>query len=337
MYKIWIGTVLGLPHVEILNPHLGASKLAHDRWSDHAFDALSLPLFELAHTPEEADFLLIPHNYNLVKNKKEYLHVFEKAAESAGKKIIVIFPGDSNEEVLLSHAIVFRNSQYRASLRSNEIIMPAYTEDLGKSGIVTRKKGKLPVVGFCGWAHTSTLTQKIKLIVKNIFVSLPKKKGLWYREKILTLLPKDKQVQTNFIIRSSYSGNEKTISLPKDQARREYVANIVQSDYTLCVKGDGNFSIRFYEVLSLGRTPLYVDTDTVLPLEDVVSYDTFIVRVPHASWQHVGRIAHEAFEKMSDSDYELRQKQAREAFEKYLRADSFFYHVFSSGFLERYK
>jgi hypothetical protein len=47
--------------------------------------------------------------------------------------------------------------------------------------------------------------------------------------------------------------------------RREYVDNMVDSDYVLCVRGSGNYSYRLYEALCMGRVPVIVDTDLALP------------------------------------------------------------------------
>ena len=81
------------------------------------------PVVELSQTVDEADALLIPHNYNLVRNNTKYLASFEDLAEKSGKKILIFFPGDSAETVPIANAVIFRNSQYRYSLKDNEIIL----------------------------------------------------------------------------------------------------------------------------------------------------------------------------------------------------------------------
>ena len=73
--------------------------------------------------------------------------------------------------------------------------------------------------------------------------------------------------------------------------RREYVENLRECDIALCVRGDANASQRFYEALSASRIPLFLDTDCVLPLEEVISYDDFMIRVPS---REIADIAHRA-------------------------------------------
>ncbi len=151
MLKVFIGQPIpNLPITEILRPNLNVEK--SDRWTERYVE-LKKPVLELAQNPEEADFLLIPHNFNLVKDKSIYLDSFELLAKKHNKKIIVFLPGDSSEEVRLNDCIVFRNSQYKSVLKNNEIILPGYVEDLGTNIILEpRVKGDKATVGFCGWA-----------------------------------------------------------------------------------------------------------------------------------------------------------------------------------------
>ena len=61
-----------------------------------------------------------------------------------------------------------------------------------------------------------------------------------------------------------------------DQDRKkttaEFFKNIEQNPYTFCMRGGGNFSVRFYETLIMGRIPVLVDTDVRLPLADDVDW-----------------------------------------------------------------
>ena len=63
--------------------------------------------------------------------------------------------------------------------------------------------------------------------------------------------------------------------------------NLRSATYALCIRGAGNFSARFYEALSFGRVPLFVDTRCVLPLEDDIDWRHHCVWVDRSD---VGRI-----------------------------------------------
>lgn len=338
MIKVYIGTLIpNIPHTEILFPNLG-NKERENPFGENIFSAFTDPVVEIVESPEDADYFCIPHNYNYVKNNADYLSEFALLGLKHEKKILVFFPGDSDVEVPIPGSIVFRNSQYRHKLKDNEIVMPAYAVDLGKKyGLAERRKEALPVVGFCGWASYKTPKEWVSYGIFNFLESVMgkpvKKKGLYFRRRALDILKKSPKVLTNFIIRSSYSGNSKTLTVDPVQARDEYVKNIKNSDFTLSPKGDGNFSVRFYESLSLGRIPLLIDTDCPLPLEDDINYDDFILRVDHSDIANLSERVSEYYNSLAPEAYIQKQKRCREVFEKYLKIDVFFRHVLTKEFL----
>ena len=105
--------------------------------------------------------------------------------------------------------------------------------------------------------------------------------------------------------------------------RREFVENLLGADYALCVKGDANCSVRFYEALSLGRIPLFLNTACVLPLEDTINYRDFCMFVDWWDIEHIGDILADFHAKLSPEKFEDMQRKAREAYQKYLRMDAF--------------
>ena len=62
-------------------------------------------------------------------------------------------------------------------------------------------------------------------------------------------------------------------------AERDFDENLRSATYALCIRGTGNFSARFFEALSFGRIPLFVDTRCVLPFEDEIDWSDHLVRV----------------------------------------------------------
>lgn len=336
MLKAFIGKPLSqAPLIELIRPNFGIVTMP--RWAERHVE-LKETIIEIAAKPEGADFLLVPHNFGLVKDNKPFLAFYEDLSLRLNKKIVIFFPGDSDEEVKVKNSIVFRNSAYKSEMKANELIMPGYTEDLA-AGTIPKQRYKttnIPVVGFCGWADFDSFLEALKFKIKSkrLFLRslgdkklLTKQKGLWWRRRALRKLGRSGKVKTNFIIRPTYSGNEKTISLDPDRARREFVENVRNSDFTLATKGDGNFSTRFYEVLSLGRIPLFLDTDCALPLEDVIDYDSFMVRVDWKDARHIAKKVSEFYQKTPAELFMEMQIEARQAFEKYLRLDSYLRYV----------
>lgn len=52
------------------------------------------------------------------------------------------------------------------------------------------------------------------------------------------------------------------------------------SKFILSPRGCGLNSIRFFEALAFGRIPILIGDDTKLPLDGIIEYDKFVVRVP---------------------------------------------------------
>lgn len=291
----------------------------------------------------EADYVLVPQAVRkLTLDVEKYLAEINEEALKYNKRIIVFVGGDLSHDVFIDSAIVLKGSQYGYLKRTNEIIVPPFAEDLGEEyGLNWRFKKEKPIVGFCGWAGFSGLKQYIKYHIKIFlcnFLAITKikpyailhKKGLYFRRKSMKILHNSKLISTNFIVRNSFSANSSTISIDPIVARKEYVDVLLNSDFALAPKGDGNFSVRFYEALSLGRIPILIDTDCALPSQDKIDYDLFIVRVSHKQIKNIPQIVSDLFHKMTSSEFIEMQQRARNAYEKYLRYDAFFNELFSN-------
>jgi hypothetical protein len=123
----------------------------------------------------------------------------------------------------------------KSQQRRGEYLLPYLWERFnGQVEYRARKRRPEPVVGFCG-------------LVSAI------------RRPWLDQLTRDAQCE--FLPRSKFWGGEPH----NPNLVREFFANIVNTDITFAMRGSGNFSMRFYQVLSCGRIPLWVDTDSVLP------------------------------------------------------------------------
>jgi len=329
MIKVFIKK-LDYSHIPILYPNLGFIDKQKSLFINEAFRYFKDPVFEVVDDASEAEYFLIPHDYYLIEKEKEYLKDYILLSEKYNKKILVFTHTDYDKEILIPNSIIFCTSKYGYKKKDNEIIMPAYVEDLlGDGSIKIRQKSEKPVVGFCGWASLDSFRQKISFYIKYILSVIKRtpvlhRKGLWFRKRAIHILEKSTLVKTNFLIRKTFSGHKATISINPEQARVEYKKNMIESDFVLCVKGDGNFSLRFFEALSLGRISLFVNTDCVLPLEDIIDYKKFVVFVDYKDLNHIDYISSDFYKNLSDEEFVKMQKQARAIFEKYLRIDSFF-------------
>ena len=62
--------------------------------------------------------------------------------------------------------------------------------------------------------------------------------------------------------------------------RKQYIENLIESDFVLLIRWFWNYSIRQYEALSLGKIPIYIDTWAKFPFTEDIPYDDIFIKVP---------------------------------------------------------
>lgn len=277
-------------------------------------------IFQSVSVPEEADFIVAPHEYADLQKKPRELAAYRSIADAAQKPLIISAYQDDPAPIHEENARILRPSAYKSRLQKNEFIMPGYVEDIGKArGVRNLPKGKQPTVGFAGKAGFASVEERVKYLLRNYLLRQGvDRQGVYFRRRALAALERDTRIALRQIVRKNFSANRKTVEVTPEQARAEYIENIEQTLCTLAPRGDGNFSFRFFEVLSCGRIPLLIDTDMALPLEDRIAYDEFIIRVPWQDVERVGDYVMDFFTKHDDGAIEAMQQKARSAFETHL-------------------
>ncbi|HRH24003.1 MAG TPA: exostosin family protein [Candidatus Paceibacterota bacterium] len=296
--------------------------------------------FVLVDDIKDADYVLMPYHYErLMAVNPEKVARIVREAQEAGKPLLIDGSGDIEHVIDIPNTVVLRVSQYRYAVKENEITVPFLAEDLLESfrgGIVElRIKMQTPSVGFTGWADISFIT-RLKIFVKEFSITLgalfdekrgAEHKGLLFRARALKALQKTKGIVNNFTIRKSYSGHSATIQGAVKDNRQAFVDALIGSDYALVVRGDANASVRFYEALSLGRIPLFLDTACVLPLEDRINYRDFCVFVDWRDTDQIGENLVKFHQSVTSERFVEMQHRAREAYQNYLRIDAFSAHL----------
>ena len=103
----------------------------------------------------------------------------------------------------------------------------------------------------------------------------------------------------------------------------EYVRNMVESDYALCLRGGGNFSYRLYESLCCGRIPVIVDTDLILPFPDRIDWRSLSVWVERTDIDRIdARVA--SFMTVSLQKTSLHYSANAATWQRYLSPEGFF-------------
>ena len=292
---------------------------------------------------ENAQAIVLPNSFVKFDNHTDdCIKKYADLGQVLGIPVFVFSFGDLNDRVRFDPRVyVFRQSVYRSTMRPQDIVVPTLTGDYGNTGMSLRQKNVLPIVSFCGQAGYKTIQQEIKYHIKVWLwkvtsISKPSLRartvGVYWRKKMLNACTDSTLVKTLFIIRHSFSGAHRTIELDPKIAHKEFVDSIINSDFVLAPKGDGNYSNRFLEALSLGRIPVLLDTDTVLPLEREIAYEKVIVRVPMEKVADTPKFIREWYDNLSEEDWKLAQVAARELYVSVLRLDSFFKYFFDTVF-----
>jgi hypothetical protein len=214
-----------------------------------------------------------------------------------------------------SHLIFFRMGGLKSKLSINNKGFPVMINDYcADQNIEFRTKGQLPVIGFCGHASFSW-SKRIFEYLKFCWINLrilfnrnlvktfePLFSSAYVRATILKQFEKSNLVKTNFIYRSKYRAGANDV-VSRRATTEEYFRNISESDYVLCLRGGGNFSVRFYEALMMGRIPVLIDTDCFLPFEEHINWDEHIVRVQWENRENGDQILYNFHQRMTNDQF----------------------------------
>jgi hypothetical protein len=332
LYPFW-----GAPPEDPRNPAAGR----FDNWV-----ASGKSVFRLT-ALEDADLAVIPMGWEDARQSPEARTLVDDAAaraRKAGTPLVVFFWNDSAEPVPLDDAIVLRTSYYRSARARTEFAMPAWSEDLVHKYLggqqPWRPKSPRPVVGFCGWAGPagttgsagplgSSLTRHVKQSAHRVANLLGVRRHDTTRDHALRLLARSGWVEANLVLRDRYLGGPTILHETQDpavirQLRLEFVQNMVDSDYVLCVRGTGNYSYRLYETLSCGRIPVFVNTDCGLPFDFEEDWRQYCVWVEERDLETLPeRIA--AFHAgLSPAQFVELQDRCRRFWEEKLSPEGFF-------------
>jgi hypothetical protein len=268
------------------------------RWDVYSKKASELFVFT---DIENCDYALLPVEW---ESNNEFITNFIEFCKTNNKKVIIFFNSDSAEEIPVENSYIFRTSLYKSTNKKNIFSVPGWSDDFlethFESTLLCKLKTDIPIVSFCGYP------------------------GNGVRQQAIDLLNATTGIQTNFIIRNSFwagaLGNADKIKT----ARTEYIENIYNSNYVVCSRGSGNFSYRLYETLSLGRIPLFINTDCVLPYDFSVDWKKYCVWVDEKDILNIGNIIKEYHNSMSIHDFYDMQYNCRIFWQDYISPVGFF-------------
>ncbi|MEQ9553853.1 MAG: hypothetical protein RIM23_30070 [Coleofasciculus sp. G3-WIS-01] len=278
---------------------------------------------------KNADGFLLPSNVSFYSPKR-LEEIGEMVADFGLPSIGFDISHERRKPVWLDYIIRF--SWYRSLHEPGAIISPAFLggdgfDLMAELGIVNwepKPKDISPTVSFCGreggrlglaiWRMMpKRLTRRM---AANFFCGTTPgiRMTCCYplRVDAMQVLEGDSRIKTDLIGRGK-AGLQPSV---QGDRRRQFLDNLQRNAYALCVRGADNYSWRFYEALSLGKIPILIDTDCMLPLEEEISWDQLIVRVPSTHLQELPDRLWEWHSRLSPSEFCDLQRRLRSLFER---------------------
>lgn len=285
-------------------------------------DALD-PYYALVDDLDNCDIAVFPiditHLFAL--RRKNELFEFIKAARKSRKKIWVYSGGDIGNTIAYNDIYVFRLGGFDSKLGKRTLILPSFIDDplerVLQRDFTAIQKSEKPDIGFVGHAQagvkkyleevSSFIRWNLRRYRRSAFSDFQSfyPSGV-VRARQLNKLKADTRLKCNFVFRSKYRAGV-TTEEERKRTTGEFYENIFDNMYTFCIRGHGNFSVRFYETIAMGRIPILVDTDCRMPLQQVIEWKEHAIIV---SEEDIGKLA-DAICQFHDthSEAQLIQKQ----------------------------
>ena len=266
--------------------------------------------------------------------------VYDAAQKAAQHNKPIIIDGTSDSDVRLDipTAQILRCGLYHSLKQTFEVECPFWSNYRTKQGLDALEilpKGNKPKIGFCGTVSSiGKLAQMGKNILptklaqtvlsegkfaRKIDVRLKEGMSLRLRTAAIKIFSANSKIESYFNIsnphQSYYYDNDRNRLL----LEQLFITNTGKTDYTLCVRGTGNYSGRFYMALNAGRIPVLLDTDVVIPFAERLH----IVRVPIQSLNKIDEIVLEHFENTSDKEFREMKAHNRFVYNQFMAPEMF--------------
>lgn len=185
-------------------------------------------------------------------------------------------------------AIFLRQSFDVSSKKINEILLPSsYGVVAGDINMDACEPTDKPKISFCGSpdSHIS-------------------------RPPLFKILQNCDDIECNFIFTNSPCNG--AIDPQIETKKSTFTENLRTSEFTFCPRGNGNFSIRFYEALLSGRIPVVVKSDNEMPFEKYINWKDYCVISENES-----TLIQDIITFHKNNDLNKMQKKCKDIFKEY--------------------
>ena len=231
---------------------------------------------------------------------------------SKNKKILFFDSSDSSEDRSINFAekfglengkfIFFRTSGFRKENDLNVIGMPYIVKDHFSGNY----KNKHLSLSYCGWPANNTFKEAVIKELKDLDYSDFIIRDYWANDQV----GNDDGAVTP---ESSYNLG------PSKKSKQEFIDNMERNLYGLAVRGASNSSYRLYELFMMGRIPVLLNTDCILPFASEIPYKKNTVFVENFS--DIDGQIRKFHDEHTEEELINIQKQNRQIWLEYFRID----------------
>ena len=295
--------------------------------------------FSFENKIEESDIAIWPLEYGFtIKYYKTKFKNFNRQAKQENKLIWIYTGGDFGQTLKDKEIYNFRLGGFRSKINERTIVLPSFIDDpyhkYFNKPFQPLTKTEIPKIGFVGHAKTglhkyireylSYLNINISRLTKKLIADYqPFYPSSVKRAKYLMILKISARVNTDFILRDKYRAGVKNL-VEKENSTKEFFSNIFNNPYIFCLRGVGNFSVRFFETLAVGRIPILVDTDCNLPLQNEINWNKHCVIIPEKDVKKMDVIISNFHKEISIKEFTKIQEENRNLWKSKLTRDRFF-------------
>ncbi|PZV79137.1 hypothetical protein CLV31_11597 [Algoriphagus aquaeductus] len=286
--------------------------------------------------PKDADWILIPvFLTDLVSDEgRNFIRKWHDLALKFRKPFGLFSNSDLVIDPKVEHYFLFTPGSYASE--ANMIELPAFLSQdplkLYFQGLICPiQKSVKPTLGFCGQA-TSNGLKTLKDYFQIQGLRLNKKWGksnllkvpfflpAFERYKLLSYLEESDLIDTDFIYRTKYRAGAQT-ALEKTKVEKEFYQNIRNNLFTVCLRGMGNYSVRFFQTLAMGRIPILIDTDSKIPFRRFIKESEFYISIPYEKRNSIDEAISQFFRDKTSDELEDWQRRCRKVWEDYYQKD----------------
>jgi hypothetical protein len=309
-------------------------------------DVILLPYAEMfdEYSNERFESLIRADKESAQRVREEHLRLLDDVRASHVPSVLVRH-SDFEHSERFERGVSFQTSLRSTTRRETDFALPGFVaRDISSAALTSRATAvydAVPTVGFRGSARpcrptAESLARDIASLIQRVGIGAHSERvprgpaglvqraawdeGQLIRSRAIAALRASDQIHTDAtVVLRGYIG-----ASPETQAsnRLQFFDCLSDNQYSLCVRGRGNFSYRFYESLAMRRIPVLVDTECVLPFDNEIDWDSVIVRVPSSN---ISSIADSVLEHHSRGGEVIRntQNQCHQIWSGYLEPASF--------------